>query len=59
MTYQIVGYIIWDNGTVRNVSCEGEWYERKHPPRIYKTEDVAKRYIIDNVQTVKPVYVEV
>lgn len=58
MTYQVVGYIIWDGAPVRNVSCAGEWYERKQPPKIYKTQDVAKRYASKG-QTVKPVYVEV
>ena len=51
---QIIGYIVWDNGPVRNVRSEGQWFERKEPIKVYQTEKIALRY----GSVVKPVFVE-
>jgi|APFre7841882654_1041346.scaffolds.fasta_scaffold708127_2 hypothetical protein len=56
MTKQTIGYIVWsESGPVRNIRSEGQWFQRKEPIKVYKTEAVAKRY----GSVVKPVYVEV
>jgi len=53
---QIIGYIVWDNGEpVRNIRSEGQWYQRKEPIKVYRTEKIALRY----GSTVKPVFVEI
>jgi hypothetical protein len=53
---QIIGYIVWDNGEpVRNIRSAGQWYQRKEPIKVYRTEKIALRYS----STVKPVFVEI
>ncbi len=53
-----IGYIVWDaTGPVRNIRSAGQWFERKEPIKVYKTAQVAERYIKEN-QTVKPVFIE-
>lgn len=55
---QIIGYVIWKDGPRRTIRSEGQWYERKEPIKVYKTEEVARRYI-DKGDEVKPVYVDI